>query len=141
MNLRYLLWQAAIEKYCGSLDEKLVDFFTDHIVDKWEFFSLDIRLAIQQHVEYVFDLDRVDRHYDNTIKALGTDATKALWEKVRGLWEVKPDAVFADVDKGINYTVIAVLDNDKYTVLYKDDNGVVTTKIIKGFLYRYAKAD
>ena len=138
MNLRYLLWQAAIEKYCGSLDEKLVDFFTDHIVDKWEFFSLDIRLAIQQHVEYVFDLDRVDRHYDNTIKALGADATKALWERVRGLWEVKPDAVFADANKGINYTVIAVL-SATHCVIYKDDDGSVASMNIKGFTQRYAR--
>jgi len=141
MNLRYLLWEAAIEKHCGNTDEKLVDFFTDHIIDKWEFFGLSIRLAIQQHVEYTFDLDKTDRHYGHAWKALGTDATKALWENVRELWEVKPDAVFTDIDKGINYTVIAVPENDKYTVLYKDDSGVVTTKAIKAFIHQYAKAD
>ena len=35
MNLRYLLWEAAVEKHCGSTDEKLVTFFTEEIIDRW----------------------------------------------------------------------------------------------------------
>ena len=139
MNLRYLLWEAAVEKHCGSTDEKLVAFFTEEIIDRWPCFGLSIRLAVQQHVEYTFELDKTDRYYGHAWKALGTDATRALWENVRVLWEVKPDAVFADVDKGINYTVIAVPDNDKYTVLYRDDSGIVTTRAVKAFIHQYAK--
>ncbi len=138
MNLRYLLWEAAVEKHCGSTDEKLVTFFTEEIIDRWPCFGLSIRLAIQQHVEYTFELDKTDRYYGHAWKALGTDATKALWEKVRVLWEVKPDAVFADVDKGINYTVIAVL-SATHCVIYKDDDGIVTSMNIKGFIHQYAR--
>ncbi len=138
MNLRYLLWEAAVEKHCGSTDEKLVTFFTEEIIDRWPCFGLSIRLAIQQHVEYTFELDRTDRHYGHTMKALGTDATKALWEKVRMLWEVKPDAVFADVDKGINYTVIAI-ESVINSVVYRDDSGFVRYMNVNKFTQRYAK--
>ncbi len=138
MNLRYLLWEAAVEKHCGSTDEKLVTFFTEEIIDRWPCFGLSIRLAVQQHVEYTFELDRTDRHYGHTMKALGTDTTKALWEKVRVLWEVKPDAVFADVDKGINYTVIAV-ESTINSVVYRDDSDFVRYMNVNKFTQRYAK--
>ena len=138
MNLRYLLWEAAVEKHCGSTDEKLVTFFTEEIIDRWPCFGLSIRLAIQQHVEYTFELDRTDRHYGHTMKALGTDATKALWEKVRVLWEVKPDAVFADIDKGINYTVIAV-EIAINSVVYRDDSDFVRYMNVNKFTQRYAR--
>lgn len=138
MNLRYLLWEAAVEKHCGNTDEKLVTFFTNELIDRWPCFGLSIRLAIQQHVEYTFELDRTDRHYGHTLKALGTDATKALWEKVRVLWEVKPDAVFADVDKGINYTVIAV-ESAINSVVYRDDSAFVRYMNVNKFTQRYAK--
>ena len=138
MNLRYLLWEAAVEKHCGSTDEKLVTFFTEEIIDRWPCFGLSIRLAIQQHVEYTFELDKTDRHYGHTMKALGTDATKALWEKVRVLWEVKPDAVFADVDKGINYTVIAV-ESAINSVVYRDDSGFVRYMNVNKFTQRYVR--
>ena len=138
MSLRYLLWEAAVEKHCGSTDEKLVTFFTEEIIDRWPCFGLSIRLAVQQHVEYTFELDRTDRHYGHTMKALGTDTTKALWEKVRVLWEVKPDAVFADVDKGINYTVIAV-ESAINSVVYRDDSDFVRYMNVNKFTQRYAK--
>ena len=138
MNLRYLLWEAAVEKHCGSTDEKLVTFFTEEIIDRWPCFGLSIRLAIQQHVEYTFELDRTDRYYGHAWKALGTDATKALWEKVRVLWEVKPDAVFADIDKGINYTVIAI-ESAINSVVYKDDSDFVRYMNANKFTQRYAK--
>jgi len=138
MNLRYLLWEAAVEKHCGSTDEKLITFFTEEIIDRWPCFGLSIRLAVQQHVEYTFELDKTDRHYGHTMKALGTDATKALWEKVRMLWEVKPDAVFADVDKGINYTVIAI-ESVINSVVYRDDSGFVRYMNVNKFTQRYAK--
>ena len=138
MNLRYLLWEAAVEKHCGSTDEKLVTFFTEEIIDRWPCFSLSIRLAIQQHVEYTFELDKTDRHYRHTMKALGTDTTKALWEKVRVLWEVKPYAVFADVDEGINYTVIAIESTINY-VLYRDDSNFVSYMDVNKFTQRYAR--
>jgi len=138
MNLRYLLWEAAVEKHCGSTDEKLVTFFTEEIIDRWPCFGLSIRLAIQQHVEYTFELDRTDRHYGHTLKALGTDTTKALWEKVRVLWEVKPDAVFADVDKGVNYSVIAI-ESVINSVVYRDDSGFVRYMNVNKFTQRYAK--
>ena len=138
MNLRYLLWEAAVEKHCGSTDEKLVTFFTEEIIDRWPCFGLSIRLAIQQHVEYTFELDKTDRHYGHTMKALGTDTTKALWEKVRVLWEVKPDAVFADIDKGINYTVIAV-ESAINSVVYRDDSDFVRYMDVNKFAQRYAR--
>ena len=138
MNLRYLLWEAAVEKHCGNTDEKLVTFFTEEIIDRWPCFSLSIRLAIQQHVEYTFELDKTDRHYRHTMKALGTDTTKALWEKVRVLWEVKPYAVFADVDEGINYTVIAIESTINY-VLYRDDSNFVSYMDVNKFTQRYAR--
>ena len=138
MNLRYLLWEAAVEKHCGSTDEKLITFFTDELIDRWPCFGLSIRLAVQQHVEYTFELDKTDRHYGHTMKALGTDATKALWEKVRMLWEVKPDAVFADVDKGINYTVIAI-ESVINSVVYRDDSDFVRYMNVNKFTQRYAK--
>ena len=138
MNLRYLLWEAAVEKHCGSTDEKLVTFFTEEIIDRWPCFGLSIRLAIQQHVEYTFELDKTDRHYGHVWKALGTDTTKALWEKVRMLWEVKPDAVFADVDKGINYTVIAI-EIAINSVVYRDDSDFVRYMNVNKFTQRYAK--
>ena len=137
MNLRYLLWEAAVEKHCGSIDEKLVTFFTEELIDRWPCFGLSIRLAIQQHVEYTFELDKTDRHYGHTMKALGTDATKALWEKVRVLWEVKHDAVFADVDKGINYTVIAI-ESAINSVVYRDDSAFVGYMNVNKFTQRYA---
>ena len=138
MNLRYLLWEAAVEKHCGNTDEKLVTFFTEEIIDRWPCFGLSIRLAIQQHVEYTFELDKTDRHYRHTMKALGTDTTKALWEKVRVLWEVKPYAVFADVDEGINYTVIAIESTINY-VLYRDDSNFVSYMDVNKFTQRYAR--
>ena len=138
MNLRYLLWEAAVEKHCGSTDEKLVTFFTEELIDRWPCFGLSIRLAIQQHVEYTFELDKTDRHYRHTMKALGTDTTKALWEKVRVLWEVKPYAVFADVDEGINYTVIAIESTINY-VLYRDDSNFVSYMDVNKFTQRYAR--
>lgn len=139
MNLRYLLWEAAVEKHCGSTDEKLVAFFTDELIDRWPCFCLNLRLAVQQHVEYTFELDRADRYYGHAWKALGTDTTKALWEKVRVLWEVKPDAVFADIDKGINYTVIAV-ERAINSVVYRDDSDFVRYMNVNKFTQRYAKA-
>lgn len=138
MNLRYLLWEAAVEKHCGSTDEKLVTFFTEEIIDRWPCFGLSIRLAVQQHVEYTFELDKTDRHYGHTMKALGTDTTKALWEKVRVLWEVKPDAVFADVDKGVNYTVIAI-ESAINSVVYRDDSDFVRYMNVNKFTQRYAR--
>ncbi len=71
------------------------------------------------------------------MKALGTDTTKALWEKVRVLWEVKPDAVFADVDKGINYTVIAI-ESAINSVVYRDDSDFVRYMNVNKFTQRYA---
>jgi len=52
--------------------------------------------------------------------------------------EVKPDAVFADVDKGINYTVIAI-ESAINSVVYRDDDGIVTSMNIKGFIHQYAR--